>query len=1349
MIPYRPRSCREFPIRAAGAAFIVALMAASAIGADALRISFPADRDAFVTPEDVHVWLHLPDDARGSGELTLATENGTLLRLQESFQPGPAPAVLTYIIHSAMLCPGEYRISFQLDGRTCQAPLTIIEGTPATHFPIALATATPAGRADITGYAQLGFNIIFTRDPAGLDPAGLAIGRMRWMQEMSLKAAASPADQVMVQAGGRHVQLVAQAAQSVPGFAGVVIDRAPPLQAVTQTIDLIDIFNDEQERINAAMALLTAAAGKPMDAASLVVELKPTPARTIYMRQIKQLLLSGKADEKLLLELERLHEMMKQKQERDIPREVRRLLAGDAPIYQTKLVNPFADEHTLAAYRRKFGADAPRWWEGNANFGEWHRFLDFRGELWPGVVDAWSQCLREMDQSLRLLGREHRGAGSAGRPLLPARESREAGRGGIPLRRIRIAPGRPLQPLYETSRYRSQPVWMEIDPPETGPHDLRRSVMTSLAAGAAGIVCTQGVASPGSDFPLAAEAASLGDLTARHGDFLLGLERRRARLAILESDTTRCHLLGGNPLEHGDQTAYSAIIAEAWEQCVDAGFVPDILTESELPAALPRYSAVIAPCLKRLPDPHRIFLLAYTKAGGKVIVDSACEIDLDGAARLSFAFSAADAPPAQQAELAEALRTSVRSDIRCDGRRVAIAEFDVPAPARLFALIPTRPQPEPLDLTVVLPRGSLKAYDVFQSTEIGLGTSERGLPVMNVAVPAAQAKLIAVLQSPIGSVTVAPPKPADGALHIEASLADVRGAPVPTPVPATVIVLDESGAEHFRVHRPFVDSSLKLSLPLSANAPPGRWFVRVTELFSQRSHGTPFVLPERKAADGIISAAGPVMVFDSRRCVDFLKRARSLLLVSGRGPSREAARELARGLQRFAVSCEIQQDTEALRSESQSITDLALPGDAILLGNPADNMLVKHLAQQRLMPVSVDMTELPPGLAVVFWTRSAFRSDVQTITICATDEAGLRRGIQSLLKMIDQTADTRPRADRPVKIVEQSTAAPAIQPPPETLPPLFTHQMADSATGVAAPQTGRFALAAALSGDLYAVSSTGARVWHTLHDLPVSSILLPAKGSDPLVVSGPAAALYSVVSAEKWRLAAPDGLLAAAAVSPDGQRVAVGTSSGEIAVVNADGTPRWQARIGGSVDAIAFGGGKLAAAADGNVMLFDDQGRRLWRSELERCRCLVFSPDGSRILAGTENGIVRIMVADDGERLREFAMGSPVKGIVETPAGAILAAAESGEILRIPPNKQPPERLHLGHGVQVFASSPDSAYSAAAPLGSSITVFGSAGEIVRRLSIPGRRISCLAIAPGARLLLAGDWHGAVRAFRID
>jgi len=567
-------------------------------------------------------------------------------------------------------------------------------------------------------------------------------------------------------------------------------------------------------------------------------------------------------------------------------------------------------------------------------------------------------------------------------------------------------------------------------------------------------------------------------------------------------------------------------------------------------------------------------------------------------------------------------------------------------------------------------------------------------------------------------------------------------------VPAAVVVLGESGAERYRVYRRFTDGNLKLTLPLAANEAAGRWFVRVTELFSQRSHGTAFLLPARQPR-GIVSAAGPTMLFNKRRCADLLKRARSLLLVSGDDAGRDAARELARGLQRFAVNCTLQQDTAALRSGAGE-GSLALASDAILLGSPANNLLIRHLAEERLIPVSGDAGRLPAGVAVVFWSRSAFRSDAQTITICADDELGLRHGVETLLKMIEEADDAEEASSaRPVKVVQEAAASPEMQAPPEVLPSLFTNELRDSVTGLAAPLTGRFVVAGAVSGDLYALSASGARAWHTLHDLPVDSVLLPGKGSDPLVVSGSAAALYSVVSTQNWRFATPDRPFTAASMSFDGNRIALGTAAGTVVFLTGGGMPLWQADAGGPVDVLACSGLRVAAAANGLLMLFDPQGRPVWRRELERCCRLAFSADGGNLLAGTAAGLAQCRSAADGKTLWEQKMDSPIKGAAITPDGTALIVAESGAVLRFRPDAKEPERLHLGHTVQVFASSADSAWSAAAQLGPVVSVFDSAGEVIRRFSIPGRRISCLAVSPGGRLLFAGDWNGTILAFRID
>ena len=1323
----------------------IALCCAAAGADEQPQFFYPAGRSSFVSGEKISVWLNLPPHSGGSGRLMLSTPSGAVAQTDETLKASANASAIAYSIDSTLLAPGRYGLTFRLGGSKCESAFDVVGSVPATHFPLVVRGAAPQDAAEAGRYRDMQFNMSLLSEVDQLNSGPLALAGMRWMRELPVAEGWSPADPNVRAVGARYFQLGAQATRAAWGFSGIAVGKAPPPAVSPQPIDFIDVFADEAEKQLAAMSLLSAAAGDGKQSAQMVRKLKPSAARKLLTARLKEFLRDGQFDKTLQAAARRIADRADEEPKIDVPAEVRQLLdAKKMPIYTHRLANPFADDATLEAYRRTQGMSAPPWWEGNDNWDDWRRFLAFRAGLWPSALGNWIKSARPVDEAMLV------GTMSGCRP-----DDLAAPGGDIRILRSAPSPLGALQPVFGAALLQAggadAGLWMMNDEARPDPRDLRAMVYGSLASGASGIVYPAATADAGADLHLAAEAASLNDLVTRYGDFLTALERKPAKVAVLNSLTTWYHDLGADPLAQRGRSSYPAKVTAAWGACARLGIVPAIIGEEHTARDLKDYSAVLAPGLQRLPEGTIEQLENFIKAGGSVLMDAGSQVAVKGAKTLPFAFSGASAEGPETGQLAQSLRKEldgvVQPDIIASRDGFLITEFQAEPPARFFCVLRTDGERAPAVTEIALPSGAAVVYDVFAGERADVTAPEGGKkrPAMRVSVAAGEAKMFAILPAPVDSVKLADPKVKGRELTITAQVVDEQGAAVAAPVPVAVVILDEAGAERFRVYRCFERGSLRLSLPLGMNEPRGRWFVRVTELFSRRSHGTAFIMPDRDPVN-VIAALDPAEVFDRGRCSDLLKRARSVTLVAGEGQGRQAAEDMARALQRFAIRCEVRRDTAVMRRNEPP-----LPGDAILLGNPSDNLLIKYLCDRALAPAS--MGERGEGRAVIFWTVSGFRLGGETITVWARDADGLARGGRALLDIVSARETTQARS---LKSRGLEATPPASAPLPEALPAVQSFELSDSITGVAAPLSGRFLFAASLRGELCAFAGRGERAWQVSYETPIRRLLLPSRGADALVCLDDAAVQLAIVSAEKWRFQIPDKAraetISAACLSSDGSFVGLGTSAGRVFGLDNRGELRWTGTLAdtpeqaGPVAAMAQHVWQTAAADARRIVLFDKRGTKLWDRDFDGCTSLVFSADGRTLIAGNRKGSVRSMKAANATVAWECNLECAIKAVVQTEDGASVAVGESGAVARISP-KGKRGVFELGHNVQLVAASPDGRRFAAASLAGVVSIFNGKG-VLQQFRVPDARVSSMAIASDAKLLMVGDWGGTVRVFPI-
>nr|BBH93656.1 hypothetical protein KTA_18550 [Thermogemmatispora argillosa] len=168
----------------------------------------------------------------------------------------------------------------------------------------------------------------------------------------------------------------------------------------------------------------------------------------------------------------------------------------------------------------------------------------------------------------------------------------------------------------------------------------------------------------------------------------------------------------------------------------------------------------------------------------------------------------------------------------------------------------------------------------------------------------------------------------------------------------------------------------------------------------------------------------------------------------------------------------------------------------------------------------------------------------------------------------------------------------------------------------------------------------------------------------------------------------------ASAFSPDGQRLAVGTASGEIRLYGSDCEHLLQ-KLDGHNDGVWA----LAFTHDGRRLVSgsDDRTLRLWDLESGRClgileghtnrvRALALSPDDRLLISGSDDQTLRLWDLESGQWLRTLeGHQGRVWAVALSPDGQWLASGDGTGTLRLwrLPTWERPLHVLQGHGDQV------------------------------------------------------------------
>lgn len=180
-------------------------------------------------------------------------------------------------------------------------------------------------------------------------------------------------------------------------------------------------------------------------------------------------------------------------------------------------------------------------------------------------------------------------------------------------------------------------------------------------------------------------------------------------------------------------------------------------------------------------------------------------------------------------------------------------------------------------------------------------------------------------------------------------------------------------------------------------------------------------------------------------------------------------------------------------------------------------------------------------------------------------------------------------------------------------------------------------------GDVVLAAPDGTVVWSTA-TVAAGAVLRVQDDGEVVVVDGGGAVHWSAGTAlEPSSLRAPARLASGATLaSPDGRHLLVVDEGGDVRLLGPDGRARWSTATRGE-------GVGLELRADGNLVVADEDGERLWRSRTagQDATTLTLQDDGNLVLARDDGSVV-------------WSSGTPVGPSLLAPGGSMAAPASLG-----------------------------------------------------------------------------------------
>jgi len=526
-----------------------------------------------------------------------------------------------------------------------------------------------------------------------------------------------------------------------------------------------------------------------------------------------------------------------------------------------------------------------------------------------------------------------------------------------------------------------------------------------------------------------------------YGDLFLALERGYKKVAVYYSREAD-YLASRKP------NNLQACCEGLWVACIRAGFPADFLYDRQIREGRGMdYEVIFAPGFFYEDEASPEILAALRRlvsAGKTVVVERSSKLPVEGIVRLDSELDEYDdklggAFPRyidfetemvwdQSEETTKLLRDflskrippAAKHDLLVgpDWLRCGDAEYMVIpnlAFTRFTGLYKTLYQ-APDCPTLRFPKRPPVCYDMLEMKRVPV-TTEGDWMTLRADLRAYPGKIYAFLPAEIGRLSLrSVPSPGAGTdLHYAVSVLDAQGKAIRAGFPIQITLRDPAGALYHEVYRAAVPE-YRGTYRLPANAPAGTWKLSVRELISgAAAEATLDVGPGRVGPATLDTAT--VRIHDPERLERFLSVREEILigLDDGQAWCRPHAERLCRALLDRGRKARIVSLDEVIRLPSDWDAqnpvidgsrlwrgDVVNPGllvDAplILIGRRRENRLIEALLCRDVLPEPLTDSFPGPGRAVVDWTRRAFSTHYDTVTILSNDEAGLSRGIAVLV----------------------------------------------------------------------------------------------------------------------------------------------------------------------------------------------------------------------------------------------------------------------------------------------------------------------------------------------------------------
>ncbi len=267
---------------------------------------------------------------------------------------------------------------------------------------------------------------------------------------------------------------------------------------------------------------------------------------------------------------------------------------------------------------------------------------------------------------------------------------------------------------------------------------------------------------------------------------------------------------------------------------------------------------------------------------------------------------------------------------------------------------------------------------------------------------------------------------------LTATLVDDGKAPLCGSAPLFIRVFDPLGAARYTLYRATDMGVCKLTVPLAANDPAGKWQVVVRELLANKEATTNFTYQPSKQC-GALAGTTPRAIFfgqDWESAFRFFRLHHQVTIVKGTGAYEAAAADrLVDTLKPWNIQATVVNAADVNKArllspeEARTWTGLdpdvrAKPGDngpgisgfdlhgaAILLGTPEDNPLIKFAASKNFLPYKPENDVFPGrGRGYLSWQRNAIAYGEESVTLVAYDADGMNEAVGTLYEAVAGTA---------------------------------------------------------------------------------------------------------------------------------------------------------------------------------------------------------------------------------------------------------------------------------------------------------------------------------------------------------